>query len=162
VFERVIDGERLYRVPGAAQATLVRLPSSGTRPPVDAPGTPAAVTQSQPGTWRVVTNATSPSLLRLRLTNVPGWHATIDGRPLATEVWGGGAMLEARVPAGHHVVTLHYWPDLFSAGLVVAAVTVLALAAVAVGARARRPTDRPPATPAPAGPSRSPVRAASS
>jgi hypothetical protein len=162
VFERVIDGERLYRVPGAAQATLVRVPPSGTRPPVDAPGTPVAVTQPQPGQWRMVTNATSPALLRLRLTNVPGWHATIDGSPLATEVWGGGAMLETRIPAGHHVVTLHYWPDLFTGGLAVAAVTALALAAVAVVARVRRPSDRLPPTPAPAGPSRSPVRAASS
>ncbi len=69
---------------------------------------------------RLVTDADGPRLLRLRVTALPGWHATIDGRPLPLEHWAAGAMLEARVPAGRHVIELRYWPGLFSTGLVVA------------------------------------------
>ncbi len=64
-------------------------------------------------------------MLRLRVTALPGWHATIDGHPLALQHWAEGAMLEARVPGGRHVIEAHYWPGLFSAGLV-AALAVLA------------------------------------
>ncbi|HXQ60495.1 MAG TPA: hypothetical protein VN799_10355, partial [Acidimicrobiales bacterium] len=61
---------------------------------------------------------------------------TIDGRPLALEPWAQGTMLEAKVPAGTHVVELHYWPDLFSAGIVIAAaVTVGGAAALLVRRR---------------------------
>ena len=54
-------------------------------------------------------------------------------------------MLEMRVPAGHHVVELHYWPRLFSLGLVLAA-AVLALFVVAVAAAVVRNRRRVVAT----------------
>ena len=65
-------------------------------------------------------------MLRLALTDVPGWHATIDGRPLALHPYDG-VMLQARVPGGTHLIELHYWPATFTLGLVVGA---LALAGV--------------------------------
>ena len=65
-------------------------------------------------------------VLRLRLTDEPGWHATIDGRPLALVPYAG-VMLQARNPPGNHIVELHYWPETFTAGLILAAGCVLVL-----------------------------------
>jgi len=79
-----------------------------------------------------------PQLLRLRLTDVPGWRATIDGRPLTLRPWATGAMLEAQVPSGRHVIELHYWPPLFSAGLGLGAAVVLAFVVAALIVLGRR------------------------
>ena len=143
-YVRTVGGERLYRVPGAAAAALVPLrPDGGTPPPGDA-GTPVTVTHPGPASWRMTTVDSRPALLRLHLTDVPGWHAVIDGRPLALAPYAG-TMLQARLPAGRHVVELHYWPTAFSAGLVLAALAVVGLTvALAVGARRRaRPRSAP-------------------
>jgi len=144
-----VGGEPLYRVPGAAEATLSPAPPGGATLPMDAAGTAVTMTRPTAATARVVTDATSAQVLRLRLTALPGWHATIDGRPLALGHWATGAMLEARVPAGHHVVELRYWPGLFTAGLGVA-VVVLAGFAVAIVVTSRRRRASPGAPPSPA------------
>jgi len=87
-----------------------------------------AVDDANPSQWTVVTNERGASILRLHLAALPGWHATIDGRPLALASYSG-LMSQAVVPPGHHVVVLRYWPDVFTLGLVVALVTLLALGA---------------------------------
>ncbi len=133
-----IGNESLWRVPGAAPATLSALRAGGGFPADDAPGTPVAVTHPGPARWDVVTDATSPSALRLRLSDIPGWHASIDGRPLALDTYAS-VMLEARVPAGRHHIELHYWPDDFSTGLVVAAAALVVLLVAVVGSRRRPP-----------------------
>jgi len=143
VLDRVIGGERLFRVPGAAQATVVPRPSPTALVPLDAPGTAVRVAHPAAGTWRMVTDANGPALLRLRLTAVPGWQATLDGRPLATGSWSRGAMVEVDVPAGRHVVELHYWPDLFTIGIVMSGAVALAfLTAAGVVAVRRRSAPR--------------------
>jgi uncharacterized membrane protein YfhO len=106
---------------------------------VDARGTPVAVTHPSAASLRTVTDASAPRLLRLRITALPGWQATIDGRSLPLEHWAEGAMLEARVPAGHHVIEVQYWPGLFSAGLAAAGAVLVGLAgAVAITLHRRR------------------------
>ena len=136
---RTIGSETLYSVPGAAQATLVAAPRSGAPLAADAAGTPVAATHPSGSSWRLVTHASMPSVLRVRVTALPGWHATVDGRAIPLTTWSDGAMLEARVPGGTHVVELHYWPDLFTDGLAVAAVVVVGLlAAIVVAGSARR------------------------
>jgi len=138
-----VGGEGLYRVPGVARATVVPDRSSGW-PGLDAPGRPLSVTHPDPATWRMVTDASGPAVLRLRLTDVPGWHATVDGRPLALAPYAG-VMLQAKVPAGRHVVVAQYRPARFSVGLALAGLSAVALlAAVVVDRRRRR---RPPVTP---------------
>ncbi len=127
-----VGGEALFHVTGTSQATLSELPGSGGHLPIDAPGTPVPVTHPGAASVRVVTDATGPRMLRLRVTALPGWHATIDGRALPLRDWAAGAMLEARVPAGRHVVELTYWPGLFSAGLGAAGIVIVGL--VAAGA----------------------------
>ena len=137
--------EDLYRIPGAAAATLTPLPASGRLPAVEARGTPVAVTHPGPSSWKVVTESNSPQVLRLRLTDVPGWRATIDGRPLALKPFAG-IMLQAELPRGDHTVELHYWPTTFSTGLVLAAGAVVGLLGTLVVSKIRRRSSSPPST----------------
>ena len=79
-------------------------------------------------------------MVRLRLTDVPGWHATIDGRPLPLTTFAG-VMLQARVPPGRHTIELHYWPATFTWGIVLAAMAAIGLvAALVIDALRRRRT----------------------
>jgi hypothetical protein len=140
-FDRRIDGENLYRVPGAARATLVPVATRG----IDVVGAPVAVTNPDPTTWRMVTSANGASELRLRLTDTPGWHATVDGRPLALNRWAG-IMLEARVPPGHHLVVLQYEPERFTQGLVIAGATLVVMSVALTVPPLRRRSRRPSTT----------------
>ena len=136
---RTIAGETLYHVSGTGAATLSALPPAG-RPLADgAPAAPVPVGHPTDASWEIRTDRGATSVLRLRLTALPGWHATIDGRPLALSTWGNGAMWQATVPPGRHVVELSYWPGPFSAGLVVAGVVAagLVVAGVVGGRRGR-------------------------
>lgn len=127
VFDMRIDDEDLYRIPGAAAATLTPIRSMAAAfPTVDAAGTPVEVTHPGPASWELATDRASPQVLRLRLTDVPGWHGSIDGQPLRLYRFSG-VMLEARIPPGRHTVELHYWPTTFTAGIVIAACSAVGL-----------------------------------
>jgi uncharacterized membrane protein YfhO len=89
----------------------------------------------------MTTSASRPEVIRLRLTNTPGWRATVDGRPVSLEPFAG-AMLELRVPAGRHSVELRYWPRSFTAGIVVAAVTLVVLLVSVLASLTRRSNRR--------------------
>ena len=136
-FVRTVGAEGLYRVPGAAQATLVPLAAGGRLPAAGVGGTALAVAHPSPTAWSLRTAAGAPGELRLRLSDVAGWHATIDGRPLRLEPFAS-VMLQARIPPGHHRIELHYWPTSLTAGLAVAGLAVLGIAGAAVVARRRR------------------------
>ena len=135
-FVRKVGGEDLYRVPGAAAATLVALRPDGSLPGMYTIGAPVKVTHPSPSAWTMGTRSADPSVLRLRLTNVPGWQATIDGKPVGVSSFAR-TMLQVRVPAGRHVVALRYWPKTFSLGIVLALCAVVALATLLVVARIR-------------------------
>ncbi len=139
VFVKRIGGENLYKIPGASAAVLIAMPSGPYQPSLDATGTPVKATHPIPSVWHMVTNASSPSLLRMHLTDVPGWHATVNGRPLKLAAYDQ-VMLQAQLPAGHDVVELHYWPDRFNEGLVLAlgAIVVLIFMLGVAAGRARR------------------------
>jgi hypothetical protein len=136
-----IDDEAIYRIPGAAAATLVATRPGARSPTLGAPGAPVGVAHPNPSTWRMTTRSTRPTVLRLRLLNVPGWHATIDGRSSATVPFAG-VMLQLRVPPGHHTVVLTYWPRSFSVGLILAAVALVVLVAVMLLSWLRRRVPR--------------------
>jgi len=136
VFDRRLGDEDLYRVPGSAAATLVDLGPRGSMPDSSAAGTPVSVTHPSPDAWRMDTNSNSGSVLRLRLTDVPGWQATIDGRPVAVHPFAH-VMLQVRVPPGRHVVEMHYWPTTFSAGIILALCAAVGLAILLIAARIR-------------------------
>ena len=110
------------------------------------------VTHPDDATWRMAVHAPAESTLYLRVTDVPGWRATVDGRPVPVHRWDS-VMLQVTVPAGDHDVVLTYWPQLLNLGLAVAAVTAAALVIAAVTAwflarRRRRPAGSPTAVPA--------------
>lgn len=127
VFEKAVGDEDIYRIPNAAVATTTPLAVDGRLPSDNALGTPVTATHPDPASWSLVTNAHSRQVLRLRLTNVPGWHASIDGRPVPLQTFAG-LMLQLEVPAGRHTIALYYWPATFTMGLVLAACAVAGLA----------------------------------
>ena len=136
VFDQRLGNEDLYRVPGAAAATLVALRQNGSFPGTYTIGAPVKVAHPSPNAWRMVTDSTTQSVLRLRLSRVPGWLATIDGKPVDVHPFAR-IMLQVRVPAGRHVVELHYWPTTFSVGIILALCAVLGLAILLILARIR-------------------------
>jgi hypothetical protein len=126
--------EDLYSVPNARVATL----STG---PDGRPG-PASATlktsESDPASLSVTTRGARTGILRVRVTNVPGWRATIDGRPLTLEN-SSVFELQAHIPAGTHHVQFRYWPRLFTSGLAIALVALIALGgAMALERRRKR------------------------
>jgi hypothetical protein len=145
VFDRRVGGENLYRIPGAAEATLLPIRSPRGWPPTDAPGKGVTVEWPNPSTARIVTTSSTWTALRVRIALVPGWHATIDGQPLS--LWPYlNMMFEAYIPPGHHVIELTYWPKQFSEGIVLAGLAAagLAVAGVVVWRRSvTSPTDLP-------------------
>ena len=136
VFDAQVGKEDLYRIPGAATATLVAPAPSGKWPSIDAPGSAVPVKWLSPSEVRIVTNSSSAQVLRLRLDSFPGWHATIDGKslPLAHFL---SMMFQANVPAGRHTIELSYWPNDFTDGIVLASGAVVALVAAALVTRRR-------------------------
>ncbi len=132
-----LGAETLYRVPRSGPATLTPL-AGGRLPPAGAVGRPLAVPSSDPAVWQVRFAASAPSVLRLHLDAAAGWHATIDGRPLALTRYAG-MLLQARVPAGRHTVVLCYWPKAATWGLMAAGLSLAGLAgAVGVDLSRRR------------------------
>ena len=129
-------GADLYRIPGAAVATLTPLTGNETHMSSDTAAKAVAVTHPGPASWKLVTHSNSRSVLRLRLTDVPGWHATIDGKALALHPFAG-VMLQARLPAGTHTVELRYWPTSFTVGIILALCSVVGLVATFAVARHR-------------------------
>jgi hypothetical protein len=138
VFVQSLGDEDLYRIPGASQATLVPTDVRHLIPPASANGSPVRVSYTDSGRLNITTNAAGPQLLRLRVTDVPGWHATIDGHPLPLEEFSG-VMIQTRIPPGHHLVQLHYWPVAFTAGLIISILcAIVLLIATILEARGRR------------------------
>ena len=72
VFDTSVGGEGLYRIPASSVATLSPLKQDGALPPAHETAAPLRVTFPSPTSWKVVTSATTPQVLRLRLTDVPG------------------------------------------------------------------------------------------
>jgi uncharacterized membrane protein YfhO len=79
----------------------------------------------------MVTDAGTPQVLRLRITDVPGWHATIDGQSAQIHTFDG-LMLQVEVPAGHHTVEVHYWPTRLTVGIALAVISAVGLIAALV------------------------------
>ena len=123
VLDMRIAGEKLYRVPGAAPVTLS---THGARI-----GRVGPIAHPTPAVWHFDVTTRSRATMVVRLTDVPGWHATIDGRPLSLRSWSY-VMMQAEIPPGNHVVMLRYWPSKFTLGLILAALTLLALLAASI------------------------------
>lgn len=135
VLVATLAGERLYSVPGAARFSLVQpahtaQSATGLAGPESA-GRVTGVEHPVSSSWTLTTTSSAAAVLVMRVTDVPGWHATFDGRPLALSSYGG-LMLQATVPAGRHTVHLWYLPGRLVDGLVLAFAAALALALAGV------------------------------
>ena len=151
VFVKDVGDEALFHIPAAGIATTTPIASSGALPRARALGLPVKVVRPDPATWRIETSGTSPQVLRLRLSDVPGWHATIDGKPLQLESFAG-VMLQARVPAGSHTIELHYWPSTLTLGIVLATLSAAVLVSAYFVDRRRRIRGRTGELPSTSGP----------
>jgi hypothetical protein len=136
--QQVAD-EDLYRVPDSGKAMLT---VTGTAPGAASQPVAVPLSQPSPSRWVAHTSASGSGRITFHLTNSPGWHATIDGKPLALEAYHQ-VMLQAEVPAGRHIIELDYWPRAFTAGLVCAAIGVLAIAGILAYPVLRRRLGRP-------------------
>ena len=113
-----IQGERLYRVPGSSPFGL-----AGGRP-----GTVAYRSVDGGGGYVVNVAAKQGSTLLLAVSDVPGWHASVDGRAVGLRRYDE-VMMKLSLAPGSHVVRLSYWPRRYSEGLALAAAAALVLLA---------------------------------
>jgi hypothetical protein len=144
-FEATLDDEALYRVPGTGAAVFISSPSA-QQPAPSAAGSTLTDSDPDPATWRLAVNAPTSGVVRVHVTDVPGWHATVDGRTVAVRASSGAMTLDVRVPPGRHVVVLRYWPTAFSVGIALAVCSALGLiGACAVSARRHAKRPRPQA-----------------
>jgi hypothetical protein len=133
VFDEKIGNETLYRIPHSGVATLT--PISVAKTTSDSVIVP--VTHAGPASWKLITHGTTTESLRLRLTDSPGWHATIDGRPLKLTTYQS-VMIQAQIPSGTHTVILTYLPGSFTSGIAIALCSVIALTLALLSGRLRK------------------------
>jgi hypothetical protein len=107
----------LAKVPGSARFSFLAPPT-----------TARVLGSSHPGdaSYRLRVKVDKPTELVLRVTYLPGWHVTADGRPLAVHRYEG-SFLAVTVPKGTHTVVAHYWPRDLSYGIALALLALLAL-----------------------------------
>lgn len=123
-FVATIGGEDLYRVPGGALVTVV----PGSSPTGDeAVGAVIPVSDPNPATVHFRVNVTQTSTIYIHITDLPGWRATFNGRPLPLRP-APGTTLEAHIGPGSGEITLTYRPAAFVLGLLIAGAAILALA----------------------------------
>ncbi len=118
--------------------TLAKVPDSSRFTFLAPPSKAAVLSAKHPGdaSYSLAVRVKKPSELVLRITDVPGWHVTADGQPLAVHDYEG-SFLEVTVPAGTHTVVAHYWPRDFTYGIVLALLALLALVLAPLSPAAR-------------------------
>lgn len=142
-FAAQLGAQSLWRVPRAWQVSQAGL---GT-PVGDASEHGVTVHWASPSHGRAVLSSRTASVVRLRVLDVPGWSATIDGRATPLRPLSG-AMLQLRAPPGRHLLEIEYLPSSFLVGLLVAALSLGAMTVwLLVDPVVRRRRARAPSTP---------------
>jgi hypothetical protein len=115
---------KLFRTPehNPAQVTLVE----GLPQPVLGSVSAVRVEQDIPEYLRLKVSTDQESLLVIRETLLPGWEARIDG--VSTRLYyADGVFRSLLIPAGEHIVELHYHPPRFPIGLTISLFSLLCL-----------------------------------
>lgn len=86
----------------------------------------SGVERSRPDEFRLDVDTQTPALLQISVSYDPNWRVLIDGRPEPVFPVDA-AFLGLMVPAGHHEVAGRYHEPLFTAGAIVAVMTLAAL-----------------------------------
>lgn len=109
---------------------------------------PALVTSDRGRSVEVSVAAPTAGFLVLSDVDLPGWSATVDGRPSPIYKANGFARA-VRVPAGGHTVEFEYSPAGLTQGATASGITAVLSVAVLLGTifgpRIRRRHQRPPA-----------------
>ncbi|MGO8874186.1 MAG: hypothetical protein ACLQNG_00250 [Acidimicrobiales bacterium] len=131
-YVETLAGERLYHVSASSRFSLQPATAGVVR----------RASQPMAGAYSLEVDDTSPATLVVRVTDVPGWHASIDGTvtPLRRD---DGVLQSLAVPAGLHTVRLWYEPATLWAGIALALCATAGLL-VAAALSWRRAAARPP------------------
>jgi uncharacterized membrane protein YfhO len=112
-------------VPGAARFSLA------------GPGELREISDNGDGAYLLASDSRAAVRAVLRVTALPGWHLSVDGRPVALSTYDG-VMETALLPAGDHRLLLTYLPAGLVVGEVLALGALLVLVAGGVVAREKR------------------------
>ncbi|MHB8262302.1 MAG: YfhO family protein [Acidimicrobiales bacterium] len=125
----------IYEVPGAHRFTLVG-PDLNDAVHTAEQGSPM---YGKVASWRWVSSnhlsiravSSQPSELLARVTDVPGWHARVNGHavPVKRAV---GTMLAVPLPRGKSTIDLTYWPASFTAGIIAAILAMIIIIALVI------------------------------
>ena len=132
-----LGGQVLYRVPGAARFTFS--PGAGR-------ASVTSVEGSATTSLTLRTTSTARRRLVLRVTAVPGWHATVDGHSAALSTYEG-VMESVTLPPGTHKVRLWYLPQRLVVGTIAAFASVFSVLCASVVFAVRRRFRRWPLVP---------------
>jgi hypothetical protein len=88
---------------------------------------------------RVIVTTPGPAVVLVKNGYDPGWHATLDGRPVRVEP-GDYAFQAVRVPAGRHTIVLSYDDPWIGLGVLGSALVVIAMLGASFVLRRRTPT----------------------
>ena len=117
----LIDTVGVWRVPGAGIFTEGR-----ESDPPGAAETVVPFRSDAAGHLAMSVEAAEPAVLHIHISDLPGWRATVDGRPVAVKRWDQ-AMMEIAVGPGRHQIGLTYRPAAWIFGLWIALATVVAV-----------------------------------
>ncbi len=128
-------GFTLYEVPGAHRFTLVEPDLNDVVHNAEQDSTIYGKVTS----WKwtsdnhlvVMAASSRRSELLARITDVPGWHASVNGHTVPVER-AAGTMLAIPLPAGKDTVDLTYWPTAFTAGIIAAILAIIVIVALAI------------------------------
>lgn len=141
---RVVSDEAAYEAMrsaprgGPVEALLAEAPADV---PLENAGTgEVRILERQVGAMRLQVEATSAGFVMVSDRFDPGWHATVDGRPVKP-VRADAILYAVPVPAGKHAVTLSFQPPVAVGSFWLSAVGLLVFAVLAlVGWRRGRRT----------------------
>jgi hypothetical protein len=124
-----ISGQALYLVPDSGRFSFVDSAETKAR----------VVSATQPSDDRYVLRVKTPhaAVLKARITDFAGWHATANGRSVPVGR-SGGDLLSVDVPSGTTNITLYYRPRAFLEGVLLGVIALVAFAIAAVVTGSKR------------------------
>lgn len=101
-----VDSYQLVEIPGAARFTIENNHNG------------RIISSSMPNNYTYLVNVhtAKPASMIVRVTNVPGWHAIVNGKSVKLTAWHD-IMQKLQVPAGTSLVKIYYWPKYFTYGV---------------------------------------------
>ncbi len=124
----------------AADPRIVLLDGDPGIPPAPALAAVVRVLRASPGDWSFAVDAGGPGVLVLNQSALPGWAATVDGRPVDL-LTANRLMLAVPVPAGASRVEFSYSPPGYRAGIAISLLGLGALLLTGIAVVALRRTE---------------------